>query len=204
MGITLSGLSGGKLAGGAGIFLGTFSGVVGVQSQDDTVAGDQAVIEKRVAFLSNGSNKGKNMCYAFGKLLSNALNWNNQQYISMPVSDDVDTLGEANALFDDKISFVITDDEYSNRLALFAAGSKAIVAPYITRNIEIDLQSKALQYISGNQPQYTKKQATLLEGELKDVIQGYVDRQWIEAGTVEVKLEQDNFVASGYIKHFRT
>lgn len=179
--------------------LGTFKGVVGVSSDSDVFLAVQSVIENRAAFHTTTGNKAKNMFYAFGKLLSNSLNWTNQQYITMPVADDVATLGAANALFDDKISFVINDSEFGKRLGLFAAGSKAIVAPYITRNLEIDLQSRALSYISGNQPGYTKTQAALLEDELQKVVTGFIDRQWIEAGTVEVKLEQENFVASGYI-----
>lgn len=178
---------------------GAFKGVVGVSSDDDTFLGVQSVIENRAAFHTTTVNKAKNMFFAFGKLLSNALNWTNQQYITMPFADDVTTLGAANTLFDDKISFVISDTEFGKRLGLFAAGSKAIVAPYITRNLEIDLQSRALSYISGNQPGYTKTQAALLEDELQKVVAGYIDRQWIDAGVVEIKLEQENFVASGYI-----
>lgn len=179
--------------------LGTFKGVVGVSSDSDVFLAVQSVIENRAAFHTTTGNKAKNMFYAFGKLLSNSLNWTNQQYITMPVADDVATLGDANALFDDKISFVINDSEFGKRLGLFAAGSKAITAPYITRNLEIDLQSRALSYISGNQPGYTKTQAALLEDELQKVVTSFIDRQWIDAGTVEVKLEQENFVASGYI-----
>lgn len=199
VGITLSGLSAGKLSGGDGLFVGAFAGVIGVSSTDDDFLADQAAIANRVAFHTTSSNKAKNMCYAFGKLLSNALSWRNQQYITMPLGDDVETLGDAESLFDDKINFVISDDEFGKRLGLFAAGGKAIVAPYIAKNLQVDMQSSALSYISGNQPQYTKKQAALIEDELQKVIQLYIDREWIEAGTVEVKIEQDNFVASGYI-----
>lgn len=187
-----------NLSGGDGLTVGTFDGVIGVQSTDDAFLGVQAVIANRAAFHTTSGNKAKNMFYAFGKLLSNALAWRNQQYVTMPVADDVDTLGEANTLFDDKISFVLSDDEYGNRLALFAAGSKAITAPYIKRNLELDLQSAALSYVSGNQPEYTKKHAALIEDELQKVIQvNYIDEGYIEAGTVEVTLEEDNFVASG-------
>lgn len=199
VGATLSGLTDGKLTGGAGVFAGAFTGVIGVASDDQDFLDDQAAIENRVAFFIDDANGAKNMFYAFGKILSNSLNWNNQQYITMPFDDGVDTLGSANSLFDDKISFVISDDEFSKRLALFAAGGKAIVAPYITKNLQIDLQSKALTYISGNQPQYTKTEAALLENSLKDVIDSYIDRNWIESGIVEVTLEQSNFVASGSI-----
>ena len=185
--------------GGDGLKLGNYKGVVGVYSDDDEFLEDQAVIENRSAFHSTVTNKAKNMAYAFGKLLSNALSWNNQQYIQMPLADDVSTLGDANNLFDSKISFVLDDTQYGKRLGLFAVGGKAIVAPYITKNLQIDLQSRALNYISGNQPNYTKVQAALLEDELQKVIDSYIQRQWIEAGVIEIKLEQDNFVASGYI-----
>jgi hypothetical protein len=53
----------------------------------------------------------------------------NQQYITMPFADDVGSLGEAETLFDDKISFVISDDEFGKKLSLFCAGGKAIAAP---------------------------------------------------------------------------
>lgn len=183
----------------AGLLLGQFKGVVGVSSTDDTFLAAQAAISKRAAFHTKAANKAKNMFFAFGSLLSNALSWRNQQYITMPVADDVVSLGSANALFDSKISFVISDDEFGQRLALFAAGAKAIVAPYILRNLQIDMQSAALTYISGNQPAFTKTQAALVEDELQKVIQSYVDRQWITEGTVAVTLVQDNFVASGAI-----
>jgi len=178
---------------------GIFKGVIGVSSVDDAFLAVQSVIENRCAFHTDATNKAKNMCFAFGKLLSNPTSWLNQQYITMPIGDDVETLGDANSLFDDKISFVISDDEFSNRLALFAAGGKAIAAPYIVRNLEIDIQSRALQYISGNMPGYTNTQAALLEDELSKVMESYISRQWIDLGTVSIKLEQDNFVASGYI-----
>lgn len=201
VGATLSGLTGGKLAGGEGLTKGTFDGVVGYSSDDADFCATQAAIENRSCFFTNSTNKAKNMMYAFGKLLSNSSNWLNQQYIQMPVSDDVGTLGDANSLFDDKVSFVLEDDEFGNRLGLFAAGGKAIVAPYILKNLRIDLQSKALTWISGNQPQYTIKEAALLENRLQeDVINtNYINRNLIEAGTVRISLVQSNFVANGDI-----
>lgn len=187
------------LEGGDGLTLGTFGGVVGVSSTDDAFLEAQAILKNRSAFHTTSGNKAKNMFYAFGKLLGNVLNWKNQQYIEMPFADDVDELGEAVNLFDLKINFVITDAEYAYRLGLFASGGKAIVAPYIKKNLEIDMQSATLSFISGNQPDYTLTEAGLLEETLQKVIQLYIDRGWITAGVVEVKLEQSNFVASGYI-----
>ncbi len=181
--------------------VGDFEGVIGVSSTDDTFLATQAAIANRCAFHTTSTNKAKNLMYAFGSMLSNSLNWRNQQYISMPVADDVENLGDAEALFDDRISFVISDDEFSNRLAFFVAGGKAITAPYIIRNLQVDMQSSALSYISGNQPGYTKTHATLLEDELQKVIDEYIaaPKQWLEAGEVSVDLVEDNFVASGSI-----
>jgi len=183
-----------------GLQLGTFNGVTGISTQDIDVASEQAAIENRCAFLTSSATLATSLFFAFGKLLSNQLNWNNQQYITMPVNDEVETLGQANTLFDAKISFVINDDEFGNRLALFAVGGKAIIAPYIIRNLCIDLQSRAVQWISGNQPKYTRKEAALLETRLQeDVVVSYIARGWIEDGIVEISLQASNFVASGNI-----
>lgn len=178
---------------------GAFEGVIGTASTDDAKNATRAATENRVAFHTDSTVKTKNMMYAFGKLLSNSLNWRNQQYITMPYADDVSTLGDSEALFDDKISFVMNDSEFGKRLALFAAGGKAIIAPYVKKNLMIDLQSEALQFVSGNQPTYTKKNAALLEDELQKVIDGYIEDQLIEDGVIEIALEEDNFVASGSI-----
>jgi hypothetical protein len=183
-----------------GIMVGQFKGVVGIASFDQDFASEQAAIENRAAFFVKEANGAVSMFYAFGSVLANLTDWLNQQFISMPVNDDIDDLGEANSAFDDKVSFVLNDDEFGNRLALFAVGGKAIVAPYIVRNLIIDLQSRTLQWISGNQPQYTPKEAALLEVRLQeDVINLYIERGWISAGTVSIALEEDNFVASGSI-----
>lgn len=182
---------------GTGVLVGTFKGVIGIASDDSEVLADQAAIANRCAFFKKTANGSKNLFYAFGKLLSNVANWSNQQYITMPFNDDVDELGEANSLFDDKVSFAIFDDEFGIRLGLLACGGKAITAPYIKRNLEIDLQSAALTYISGNQPAYTKTQAALIEDELQKVMDTYINvRKWIEAGVVEILLIQDNFVGN--------
>lgn len=185
-----------EVTGGDGLQVGGFKGVVGVSSADEEFLEDQAAIENRVAFFRKDSNGAKNMFSAFGKLLSNALNWRNQQYITMDYDDEVESLGQANTLFDARVSFVLTSTEYGKRLAMFAVGGKAIVEPYIKRNLQLDLQSQALSYISGNQPAYTLKEAAIVEDKLQDVMQSYIDRQWIDAGTVAVTLVADNFVAS--------
>lgn len=176
---------------------GDFEGVIGMASTDDAKNATRAATIS--AWHSDSTSKAKNMFYAFGKLLSNTLNWKNQQYITVPYSNAVTELGDANTLFDSKISFVITDDEFGKRVALFAHAGEAIVKPYILKNLRVDMQSAALTYISGNQPDYNNKEASLLEDELDKVIQEYINDKWITAGTVEIKADQGNFVASGNI-----
>ena len=194
-------VSGAFLTGGtAALDVGLFTGVVGRYRQDEDEAATIAAITNHSGWFASATNKAKNMFYAFGKLLSNTSAWRNNQYISMPVGAEVITLGAAEGLFDDRVSFVMTDDQYSHRLGLFAVGGKAIVEPYIKRNLEIDLQSAALTYISGNQPAYTNVYATQLENVLQKVIQNsYIDTGMLEDGTVQVTLVEDNFVASGSI-----
>jgi hypothetical protein len=183
----------------ADLDVGTFNGVVGVSSTDDAFLEAQAIIPNRAAFHTTTATKAKNMFYAFGKLLSNQLGWKNQQYIVLPFADDVDTTGEAENLFELRINFAISDSEYGQRLGFFVAGGKAITAPYILANLQLDLKSEAMQYVSSNMPDYTKSEAALIEDELKKVIESYKERKWIESGEVAVKLEQENFVASAYI-----
>jgi hypothetical protein len=185
------------------IALGTYKGVTGVYSDDEDVCKTQATIENRAAFFANSTNKAKNMFFAFGSMLANASDWLNQQYIQMPFNDGVEELGEALSLFNDKVSFVINDEEFNNRLSLFTCGGVAIAAPYIKKNLCIDLQSRALQWISANQPQYTVKEAALLETRLEeDVINDYVlNKGWIESGNVEITISPTgNFTATGSIE----
>lgn len=194
-------VSGAFLAGGGGIILGVYDGVIGVSSTDSEVIADQAVIENRAGFKSGGGNGAKNMFFAFGKLLSNAVGWRNLQYITMPFNDAVTSLGVALGLFEDRVSFVINDDQYGSKLAMFAAGGKAIVCPYIVKNLRVDLQSASLSWISGNQPQYTLKEASLLETRLQeDVINSYIAQKEIVSGSILITLVNENFVATGSIR----
>jgi len=179
--------------------VGTYKGVIGVSSTSKTFLDGQAATELRSPWFTKSANGAKNMAFAFGKLLSNAGNWANQQYVTMPYGDDVNTLGDADDLFDRRISFVIEDSQYGKRLGFFVVGGKAIISPYIEKNLKVDMQSSALTYISANQPQTTPKHASLIEDELEEVIELYKTRGWIEEGTVAITVEDSNFVAAGAI-----
>lgn len=183
----------------ADLDIGQYKGVVGLSSANSTLLDAQNLIDKRTGFFGNATNKAKNMFFAFGKLLSQGSGWLSQQYIPMPFDDGVNTLAQARNFFADRISFVIADAQFGTRLGFFGAGGKAIVAPYIIRNFEIDIQSKGLQFVSLNQPAYTLTQAALLEDELNKVTQEYIDRGLLDSGSVSVTLQNDNFVATADI-----
>lgn len=178
---------------------GTFEGVIGWTNNDRDQCKAFAQSKNNVGFYDLSENASINMYWAFGKLLG-SVSWKNQQYIEMPLSSNIDTINEANLLFEDKISFVLSSEEYGNRLALFASNRKAIVAPYVFEEIQLNLQSKALQYIELNKPAYTEKQASLLEDTLQGMLdEKYIATEIIDSATVEITLENENFVASGDI-----
>lgn len=197
VGATISGVSAGKLTGGDGIFLGSWGGVVGVSGDDIDFLEDQAVITNRTAFFGNSTNKAKNMFFAFGKLLSGR-DWENQQYIEMPVNDGIDTQAEAENLYDKKISFVLNSPEYGNRLALFTNNRKAIVAPYIFEYFQLSMQGWGVQYIALNMPKYTVREASLLEDFLQlKANERFVESEIVEEVSVKISLVEDNFMANG-------
>ena len=186
-----------NLENGDGLDLGTFAGVAGISSDDTSFLSDQAAITNRCAFFGNSTNKAKNLFFAFGKLLA-ARDWENQQYIEMPVNDGIDTVSEAENLYSDKISFVLNSTEYSNRLALFAAGKKAIVAPYIYEWFKLSMQGWGVQYIALNKPKYTIKEASLLEDALEEKAEArFVAPELVESLSVKISLVEDNFMANG-------
>lgn len=179
--------------------LGGFDGVVGWTNATRANAAAFTIEKNNVAFLDLDANAGKNMYHAFGKLLS-ASSWRNQQYIEMPENSEIEDLGTAETLFSDAISFVLTSPQYGKRLGLFASNRRAIVAPYIYEEIRIRLQSAALRYISGNQPNYTVAEASLLEDVLQSVIDEYVTADIIENGNITVEPSAEQFVLKAEIR----
>lgn len=177
---------------------GGFKGVIGWCGSVREEVKAWAIAQNNVGFYDLASNNSENMYYAFSKLLS-ANTWKNQQFIEMPKASDIDSINEAELMFQDNISFVLSSEEYANRLALFASNRRAIVAPYVYEELTLKMQSKALQYISLNQPNYTEAEASLLEDALQAVVEGYVQQGIITHGKVVVSLTDEQFVAQAQI-----
>lgn len=173
--------------------IGTFNGVIGWTTETQEEAKQWGYGDNNVGFYDLAENGSQNMYWAFGKLLS-ANNWKNQQYIDMPLSSKVTTINKANLLFEDSVSFVLTSEEYGNRLALFASNRRAIIAPYAYEEATLKLQSKALQYINLNQPSYTEAEASLLEDALQGVLDEFIEDGIFTNANINVRLTNEQFV----------
>lgn len=173
--------------------IGTFNGVIGWTTETQEEAKQWGYGDNNVGFYDLAENGSQNMYWAFGKLLS-ANSWKNQQYIDMPLSSKVTTINKANLLFEDSVSFVLTSEEYGNRLALFASNRRAIIAPYAYEEATLKLQSKALQYINLNQPSYTEAEASLLEDALQGVLDEFIEDGIFTNANITVRLTNEQFV----------
>lgn len=178
---------------------GTFDGVICRSFTDQTKAKNFSAVKNQCGFFVAAENGAKNAAYAFGSFLS-APQWDNRQFIDMPLSDGITVLGDADSLFDDRVSFVLTSQQYGNVLAFFVAGKQAIIAPYITEEIRTRQQGRALAWIRDNKPEYTITNAKLLQRYLQEQLdEDYVDTGLVENAEVTVELTADNFIATGNI-----
>ena len=126
-------------------------------------------------FLDKGYNT-EGSFFAFGSFLSGTY-WRDMQYLEAAKGSDdwtaAETLGEANTLFDDGVSFWIKDDEYGTRLGFFGCGSNAIAYPYIKEEINREIQSGGLKYLTVNQALKTSTERVRLEDYLNSIIKPY-------------------------------
>lgn len=178
--------------------VGNFAGVIGKSFNTRESAKAFTIQKNNVGFYDLDVNASENMFHAFGKFLS-ANSFKNQQYIEMPLSSEVNTINQAELLFEDSISFVLSSEEFGNRLALFASNRRAIIAPYVFEELTLKLQSKALQYIELNEPNYTEAEASLLEDSLQTVIDSYIADGLLTSGNITVALTDENFVVKATI-----
>lgn len=178
---------------------GDFNGVSCRVFTDQEKAKAFAAKTNQCGFFTAAEVGAKNAAFAFGSLLS-APKWDNRQFIDMPFPGGVNALGAADSLFDDRVSFVLSSQEYGDCLAFFVCGKQAIIAPYITEEIRTRQQGRALGWIKQNKPQYTLTEAKLLERFLQQQLEeDYVDTGLIESAKVTVELTADNFIATGNI-----
>ena len=177
---------------------GEFKGVIGYMNEDRSFIKQFNVAEWNAGFYGKVKNGAVNMYRSFGKLLS-GFTWRNQQYIEMEENDGITELNEANVAFDDKVNFVLNSPRYGNRLALFSAGNKAIVAPYIFEEATNNIQGWGLQYINLNNPDYTVKDAKLMQEFIQNKLNvTYVNTGLMPSATCIISItEGSNFVASG-------
>lgn len=178
---------------------GSFAGVAAYAFTDKAAAKTFAAQTNRCGFYALSSNKSTNMFFSFSSLLG-APSWDSRQYIELPASEGITELGDAEALFEDRVSFVLSSEQYGNRLAFFAAGGKAITAAYIKEEIRISQQGRALTYIQMNKPDYTITEAKLLQGYLQKQLDAYVEAKTVSSARAEVTVTEDgNFQAGGNI-----
>ena len=179
----------------ADLKLGSFKGVVAYANKGET-AEEKEFLENFAKFGCAFAGTTYNMCHAFSMLLGGTA-WQNQQYIDMP-NAGYDNLGDAEYNYEKRISFVL-NDEAKYYLAFFAVAGRAIIAPYVIKEITLKQQSKAFSWIAANQPTKTIVNAKLLQDRLNLIYTPYLEERLISAGSTTVNLDNDAFSCSGKI-----
>lgn len=131
----------------------TWGAVRAFSDIDKQTCVDHAKTSKTCAFFENEQTKSAyKMLFAFGSFLAATL-WRNQQYIpSASESGAVKTVGEAESLYDDRVSFFVTGDSSGTRLGFFVAGGLSITTPYVAKELELSMQYEMTNYLTVNQP----------------------------------------------------
>lgn len=170
--------------------------------KDDAIAA--ASSSDTCVFFDAADTNGILMYRAFGQLLSQNT-WKNLQLTRLDDSDayGITDLGVAEELFNAGVSFALTDPEYKTCLALFAAGKKTIVAPYILKQARIQTQSLFVQYLSLRNPNYTIREAGMIENYLNSNMQQiYVQTDLLERLSIKVDLDPatDDWYVAGVLQ----
>lgn len=182
----------------------TYSGVVSAAFDDNASATAYTAQDKYCAFLDDsGSPRSYGMYYAFAKLLSGTF-WRDQQYVEVVSSNvyAVDSLGDANNLFNSRVSFYLDDEEFGKRLGFFAAGGDGITAPYIDEEIKRILQSSGTNYLALNQPKNITASRIRLQRRLNGEIGTYIEPpyQYLDdtvENSITVTESNERFVVNG-------
>lgn len=176
---------------------GDFKDVKGICTSDRDLATVWARVKNQVAFMDLEENTGRNFYMAFGNLLGNR-DWENQQFIEMDEPAYTNDVNVANVLFNARISFALSSEQFGNRLAFFAVGGKAIIAPYILEIVNVKMQARSLNWIYLNKPQYTLREAKLME----DDIQTMLDEDFVETYLIPYATVLCSLGLAGTTKNF--
>lgn len=181
----------------------THPGVIGAVFTDRTKAKAYAVKERQCAGYSQDNTKKVGiLTFAFSKMLSNQVAWRDQQYAKYsgdPIWAASD-VGTADALFNDRVTFYLADDDEGTCLGFFGAGGKSITYYYIAEEIKKVTQSTAAVYISTNMPMNTLKMRMLLQNQLQAVIDGYETKNYLDDefdNEIEVSRSNKQFFVNG-------
>lgn len=140
-----------------------------------------------------------NLYYALGSLLS-LDTLDNRQYIELPVTDNVVELGDAEDLFNKRISLSISDVDYGNRLSGFFVGSQPIIAPYLDKLLQLDLQAAGVTATNLYKPNMTPSAVAKVRDYLyQKVIMKYINPDIIPNITLSLEVNDEGWVAKGKI-----
>lgn len=140
-----------------------------------------------------------NLYYALGSLLS-LDTLDNRQYIELPVTDNIVELGDAEDLFNKRISLSTSDIDYGNRLSGFFVGSQPIIAPYIDKLLQLDLQAAGITATNLYKPNMTASAVAKVRDYLyQKVIIKYINPDIIPNITLSLDVNEEGWVAKGKI-----
>lgn len=146
----------------------------------------------------NAAVEHKNIYYAFGKLLG-AEELDNQQYIEMAETDDINDLSLMEDLFDKKVSFVSTDPDYNNRLSLFAVGNaQPIIGPYLEKLLRLDIQAAAITATNLFRPNNTASAIVEIKNYIMtNAISKYIHPKKLPSVSLEITKNNEGWYATG-------
>lgn len=140
-----------------------------------------------------------NLYYALGNLLS-LDTLDNRQYIELPVTDNVVELGDAEDLFNKRISLSTSDIDYGNRLSGFFVGGQPIIAPYVDKLLQLDLQAAGVTATNLYKPNMTASAVAKVRDYLyQKVIIKYINPDIIPNITLSLEVNDEGWVAKGKI-----
>lgn len=192
---------------GFGFFKGLFAKTFGRDVDKENSWLEKArVMSDFICYATNLNSDGvtynyDNLYYALGSLLS-LDTLDNRQYIELPVTDNVIELGDAEDLFNKRISLSTSDIDYGTRLSGFFVGSLPIIAPYVDKLLQLDLQAAGITATNLYKPNMTASAVSKVRDYLyQKVIIKYINPDIIPSITLTLEANDEGWTAKGKI-HF--